>query len=191
MRDVILGAAIGALIEFVAIAGFLRLAERVMPRLNPRTAEILAGVLVVTVLGCICFLGLPQLLSVEARLGAILLNLAFALWAMLVLHFALQSQSNKRKVDEVSRSLEEEVSRRLEEIEGKLKNNASFQSTVLDELVKILGKPRFDVNKAGKIVGAPQPRYSNIEDISEVIVEMRQDLRGAQVILTPSIGEED
>jgi uncharacterized protein YacL len=191
MRDIILGAAIGALIEFVVMAGLTLLAERYMPRLSQKLAEVIAGSLVVATLCLVVYLTIPRVLTINEYLGAVLLNVAFALWSMLVLHFALQSQSNKRNVDEVRRRLEEEVSRRLEEIEGKLTDNSSFQSTVLDELVKILGKPRFDVNKAGKIVGAPQPRYSNIQDISEVIVEMRQDLRDAKVILTPSIGEED
>lgn len=212
-----------------------------MPRLNPRTAEIIAGVLVVTVLGCIFFLGLPQLLSVEARLGAILLNLAFALWAMLVLHFALQTQANARRglqyenrlaglekklsgfetpvadqLAAVSASLlkameqydqtqsarvsgaREDFSASLSSLRGivganteELKNNAAFRSQVLDELVKILGKPRLDVNKRGKIVGSPKPRYSNIEDISEVIVEMRKDVRDFGISLTPSQGDDE
>jgi hypothetical protein len=72
-----------------------------------------------------------------------------------------------------------------------LQNSAIFRNQVLDELVKIIGNARLDVDpKTKRITRVAQATYPNIEDLSEVVVEMRQDLRNYGVKLTHHQNEE-
>jgi hypothetical protein len=235
-NDNVLFLALGILVDFVVVAGVVAMTKDNFPRFA-KWAKVIAGAPIVAMLFVGYFWGTPNPASFGDRVTAFLPHLGIALWAMLVLHLAMQSQVNERrseklatKLDDCIKQLGEQMDIRISEIDASLRKTVDVvdhaQSSRVDSareefsgslmevredvrtlqqkiawaskeletlshgLIETLGKPRIEANKQGKITRIRKARYANIEDLSEALVELRRDLKEANIHLTPDDDEE-